>query len=292
MQQPNLRTSRLRITAVLLAAGVLMGAGFFLGRAGAPKEAISEVEASRTTTPSQPVRLDISHVLGRGDLAALAARAADALTLDAEFPATVASKVGRRFEVVLPFGCSGPSSEESDLPLRWSYSPDDEILRIHVATIRWEKSDWNLSPGQQGAEAGSLEGFWMERPWSTAHRCPQSQGMVSIADGRPLIVSAQTLALAEAVAENRRLAARPYVAVLRVPPERLSAKDGFRLRLKGRIARLASGPPVKCVQPAGIEQRPICLVGVTFGEIRIENPSTGETLATWAMRGSPNRQSS
>lgn len=290
MQQPNLRTSRLRISGGLLAAGLLIGAGFFLGRASAPEDTGSVTQPSETVARPQLDKLAVPHVLGRRDLVSLSARAADALTLGAEFPESVANSIGRRFELVLPFGCNGPSSEESALPLRWSYSPDEQTLRIHVGTIQWNETDWNLRRSEESDTQVHLEGFWMERPWSSADRCPQNRSTMSIADGRPLIVSSQTLALAETVPENRRLAARPYVAVLRVPPEKLAADDGFRLRLKGRVARLADGPPVKCVQPAGIEQRPICLLGVTFGEIRIENPVSGETLATWAMRATSSRQ--
>lgn len=39
--------------------------------------------------------------------------------------------------------------------------------------------------------------------------------------------------------------------------------------------------PARCQQPAGAEQRPICLIGVTFDAVAIENGASGDTVATW-----------
>jgi len=61
----------------------------------------------------------------------------------------------------------------------------------------------------------------------------------------------------------------------------LDTSRGFRLRISGRIARLPGTGAVRCHQPSGAEQRPICLVGVSIDEVAIDNPASGETLATW-----------
>lgn len=66
------------------------------------------------------------------------------------------------------------------------------------------------------------------------------------------------------------------------PKEELDTSQGFRLRLTGRIAVMPGGSgPVRCQQPAGAEQRPICLIGVTFDAVAIENGASGDTVATW-----------
>src|SRR3546814_9445526 len=68
-----------------------------------------------------------------------------------------------------------------------------------------------------------------------------------------------------------------------MPPEQVSPEQGSRLRVTGRIERLPGGKAVQCIQPAGIEQQPICLVAVSFDDIRLENPMNGETLALSSM---------
>ncbi len=79
---------------------------------------------------------------------------------------------------------------------------------------------------------------------------------------------------------------KPYETVVRVAPERLDISAGLRLRISGRIVRTANAGPVWCGRPAGAEQRPACLVGAVMDEVAVENPATGETLATWSL-GSP-----
>src|SRR3546814_3997218 len=64
--------------------------------------------------------------------------------------------------------------------------------------------------------------------------------------------------------EERRRSDRSYETVQRMPPEQFSPEQGFRLRVTGRIERLPGGKAVQCIQPAGIEQQPICLVAVSF----------------------------
>src|SRR3546814_11296367 len=76
--------------------------------------------------------------------------------------------------------------------------------------------------------------------------------------------------------EERRRSDRSYETVQRMPPEQFSPEQGFRLRVTGRIERLPGGKAVQCIQPAGIEQQPICLVAVSFDDIRLENPMRSE----------------
>ena len=231
-----------------------------------------------------PPKIEAPRLLGRADIIALGDRAADALTSGAPLPADVANAAGRRFEIMVPFGCDGPAPEGSTASLRWRYDADKQTLRIHAAPARWGADDWGIAQTGRAEPETRFEGFWITRPWSSAERCPKGSGQAASANGQPVTLPGQTLALAEILQQEKRRGDRPYETVQRVTPERVSSAQGFRLRLSGRIERLPGGQSVQCIQPAGIEQRPICLVVASFDEIRIENPATNETLATWSMR--------
>jgi hypothetical protein len=95
------------------------------------------------------------------------------------------------------------------------------------------------------------------------------------------------LAVAQFFTETSRRealrAGRPFESVQRVPRGEFDASQGYRLVLSGRIDRVPGGGPVRCIQPAGIEQRPVCIVAVTFDEVRIENPVGDVVLASWPV---------
>ena len=62
----------------------------------------------------------------------------------------------------------------------------------------------------------------------------------------------------------------------------LDTSQGFRLRISGRLTRAGGPAPAICRQTSAA-QRPVCLVTVAMDEVAIENPATGETLATWTL---------
>src|SRR5690606_6432144 len=136
---------------------------------------------------------------------------------------------------------------------------------------RWAPDDWGMPPADK---AGTMfEGFWMSRPWSSAEQCPHARAEpVATAGEPPHIVPDETLALAEILPGAGRRSARPFETVQRMAPDRFAPAQGFRIRVTGRIERLPGVDLVRCIQPGGIEQRPICLIAVTFDDIRLENP--------------------
>lgn len=146
----------------------------------------------------------------------------------------------------------------------------------------WIAADWRL-----GDQAGAAEGFWITRPWSTAETCPPQGGQATPSGTEPITLPGQTLAIAEFVAPDAqrdvRRSARPFETVKRVAVGRFDGSRGFRLRVTGRIDRVPGFGPVRCLQPAGIEQRPICVIGVRLEEVKLEDPSTDEVLATWSV---------
>src|SRR3546814_11947589 len=84
-------------------------------------------------------------------------------------PAAVADAAGSRFELLLPFGCSGPSEAGTSLPMQWRYDEADGTLRVSVKPMMWSEADWNLD---DRASTAAAEGFWITRPWSSSGACP------------------------------------------------------------------------------------------------------------------------
>lgn len=286
MQEPTLRASRLAIAGGLIAVIAVGGAGFFLGRSTAPDREPREPVVVETPAPSPSPTPEPIRILERADLIALAGEATEALVAGEPVPEAVGEAVDRRFELAVPFGCSGPAGEDSLAPLRWRYDEEDEALRLHAAATSWSAADWGL------ADTGAIEaiqGFWIARPWSSTGECPQRAGQARATGMEPVTLPGQTLAVAQFFTGGSRREAlrdgRPFESVKRVPIDEFSAPRGFRLMLSGRIDRVPGGGPVRCIQPAGIEQRPICVVAVTLDEVRIENPASGEVLASWPVGG-------
>lgn len=284
MQEPSVRTSRLAIISGLAAVIVVGGGGFVLGRATAPKPApapppvVAPVPAP-TIIPERPKNLE------RRDLTALAQRAADAFASGDTVPKSVSETTGQRFELLLPFGCSGPSDAGSGAPMRWNYDQEAGTLRVTVEPTIWNAGDWGEG---DRAGAGNAEGFWITRPWSSSGICP-TQAKPAVPRGTdPITLPGQTLAIAQFFDggndRGERRSSRPLQIVQRTGAERLDTSKGFRLRITGRIEAIAGSAPVRCVQPAGSEQRPICVIGARIDSIELENPTTERTLATWSIR--------
>src|SRR3546814_4159691 len=82
-------------------------------------------------------------------------------------PKAVADAAGRRFELLLPFGCGGSSEAETSLPMQWRYDEAEGTLRVSVKPMMWSKADWKLD---DRATTGAAEGFWITRPWSSSGR--------------------------------------------------------------------------------------------------------------------------
>jgi hypothetical protein len=290
MREPSLRSSRLIIAGgltILIAAGA---AGFLAGRTTAPDTAPAPAPTA-TPVPRPIPKVEPPRVLDRGGLVSIVDHVADLTASGAPLDRSVTSLVGRRFELVLPFGCSGPASRDSREAMRWNYDDAEKTLRVNVTARRWNLSDWGFGDGQD--RDAQAEGFWISRPWSSSDRCPQHTGHAAASASDPITLPGQTMAIAQIQRQGAGAGAgaseprppRSFNTVKRIVGERLNSADGFRMRLTGRIDRLPNGQPVSCVQPAGFEQRPICIVAATFEEAMLESSAANEVLATWSLGG-------
>ncbi len=291
MDEPTLRKSRLALAGGIAAALAVGGTGFLIGRGTSPRSV--EPVAARPVAAAPAVAREPAApptpgnpVLTRADVLALAARTADAVASGQAVPKAVADSAGQRFELRLPFGCRGPAEPESDAAMRWRYDETDKALRVHVAPVVWTRADILDAAGQATA-AGAVEGFWIPRPWTASEACPATQDNPAPDGTEAVMLPGQTLAIAQFFdrdgARQGQRNGKPYETVVRMRPDELQAGQGFQLRIAGRIANIPGQGPVSCRQPAGAEQRPICVVGVTMDEVAIDNPRTGKTLATWSV---------
>ncbi|MGA9582412.1 MAG: hypothetical protein WBR13_10640 [Allosphingosinicella sp.] len=288
MEEPSPRSSRLALAGALAAAIAVGGAGFLLGRAAQerPPAPVAPPVAPPPTPEPEPV---LSGLLDRADLLALAAEAADAAAAGRDPGPEVARADGRRFELRLPFGCAGPAAGDSAAPMRWRYDSKAEALRISVDPVAWTANDWWPADSANGVEA--IEGFWVDRPWTSSEACPEAGDPPAEAGAaeasEPAAPTERTLALGQLFfAESGRGGRRngkPYQAVVRVAGDQLDSSAGFRLRIAGRIARAGDVGPVRCRRPTGPARRPTCLVSVVMDEVTVENAANGETLATWSV---------
>ncbi|WP_426283733.1 hypothetical protein [Sphingomonas sp. NFX23] len=231
-------------------------------------------------------------ILARSDMIAIANAAADATSSGARLPEMASVAQGLRFEVDLPFGCDGPVSEDSREAFQWRYDAKSSSLRVSVTPAVFDASEWLEEPSSSVANATpsanrkkAIEGFWIARPWSSRETCESGSLPVAPLGIDAVTLPGQTLGLAEVFsdegARSARRGGKPYESVRQITETDLKIDQGLRVRLSGRIARFPDGSTVRCRQPAGKDQRPVCLVAVSFDDVAIENPSTKETIATW-----------
>jgi len=259
----------------------LVGIGFITGRNSAPSPE-APVAAPVPPTPPAPVTVAVvPAALGRADLLALTGQAADAFASNTPMPAALAAAAGRRFDLILPFGCVPTGTLESPGAMRWSFDPKAARLKISVDPILWQAEQWGGAGNAEVSEG--LRGFWVARPWSSATTCAAARMPGAEPGGAPLIPSSPTVAIARVAGPDPGGKVRPYEVVRRAGVDEIDPPKGFQFRIVGRLGAVSEGGPVKCRQPGGSEQPPICFIIGTFSEVRIENPKDGAVLANWPI---------
>lgn len=279
MREPTPRTSRLAITAGIVVAFALVGAGFIAGRESAPA---AQMPISKATSSAPMVTAPapvVAESLGRADLLALAASAADASSSNSPIPAAVSAAAGRRFDLILPFGCEAPGSVISTGSMRWSFDPIAGKLKITIDPVTWQASDGDAA--DDGTKE-ALRGFWIARSWSSAMTCERAQNTSENTAAQPLVPPIPTIGIARPAANDGEKI-RAFELVQRAGGEDFDPQKGFQLRISGRLRAGSEGGPVKCLQSGGVEQPPVCLIIGAFTEVRIENPKDKSVLASWPI---------
>lgn len=207
--------------------------------------------------------------------------------------------------------------------LRWQYDAKKGVLRLHVAPQVWQAGQWwsgadvpeldaiegfwisrpwsssetCVANVPAAAPATPLTAVAVEEEAETKNAKPKAAkpakpeegeaipGQVVAVDLSP--APAPTLAIAQFFPPDasRRALRRgaPFESVIRIPPEKFQHGAGFRVKLTGRIEQVPNDGPVRCIQREGTDRRPTCVVAASIEEVVIENPATGETLATWTL---------
>lgn len=262
---------------------LLAAAGFVAGRGAAPRDQPAATAPPPETLPP-PVQKRVEPPLDRGAVLSLAQRAGDAAASNAELPADLIRAAGKRFDLIVPFGCEGPSEPDSSASMRWSYDRGSGTLRVTVVPVRWTTGEWGLGDSPDGP--AEMRGFWIKRPWSSATACVPPRGTrTDTATIDPIAPPDQTLAIAGLVGSGDASKPRPLEIVRRIAAEDFDPAQGFRLRIVGRIAPPPGSNPLLCIQPGGSAQRPLCLITASFSEFRIESPVDGTVLGAWPVGG-------
>lgn len=281
MQEPTPHSSRLALAGGLIALLVVGGSGFLIGRTTTP-EPPAPVSTAPTPRPAPPPPAAIAPppTLERAGLFDLVADAVDAASAAHSLPEAVRSAAGRRFDLVLPFGCEGPVEGERTTPFGWQYDAEKTTLRVWINPTRWVRATWSSAETEAGEAA--IEGFWIARPWSKATQCPAPASGVT-AQGTVPGQSQDEVAIGRFIGGDANQSARRLEIVKRMEPGGFDPARGFTLRITGRLQSVEAGSPVRCLQREGWQQRPQCLIVGEFAELRVENPKTGDVLAAWPI---------
>jgi hypothetical protein len=232
-------------------------------------------EPAQVAPPAAPV-------LSRADLIEAAGAAASAYASGANATSAEPTLAGRRFRVVLSFGCNGPQTRDSGDFASWSAGQDGGTIRISIRPQIWTDSSFVRELGGS-EEIEAVQGFWIPRPWMASEDCPAQ--MVDPLEAAPPPPSPQTLGLAVFRKKgDSRLGSRdehPYETVIKAPaPGQPAAPQGFRLVLEGRLDSYADGSAVRC-RSVSPDQRPVCLFRVDLGRVAVVDPVSGQQIAEW-----------
>lgn len=220
----------------------------------------------------------------RAEILAAVSSAADATAAGLPLPEANLTLTDRTFELHLPFGCVPEAGGTWGQVRR---DPSTSVLRISVTPERFGQNQ-HITATAAGKPFDAVEGFWIERPWTTAETCPRPAPSATVEPAEstpaPQPAAPQTLAIAQFfkpdAPRTSQRGNRPYTYVGK-PDAKDPARNGeMRLRLTGRISGFADGHPVHChtSEPAA---PPICVVAVEFTGVGIEAAQSGRILTEW-----------
>ena len=258
------RTIRTLPAAVLVAT--LFGAA---GCREQPQPEQSQVapEPAATQRPEGPPSLPIPMPpLDREKLLLAAVRAASASAAGLDDRERQSDFANKRFVFRFRFGCEGPS--EAGIR-RWSYDAGEEVLRAE-----FEPFPEAAEPDEEQDE-NSVR-FEVERPWLLQPACPESGTTPQRppSDGRVFLAQRFTK-------EESRANRLPelFRITKKVAPDSIPT-SGLEFVLSGRLEEGKDGRVISCTaSPDG--GRPDCTIAVSLESARLQDPDTGDELASW-----------
>jgi hypothetical protein len=232
------------------------------------------------SAPTAPLPPPPLRNLDRAALIDAAALAASAFTSGDMTDAKLQQFAGRRFELALPFGCSGPAALDEKLVRGWSYDSKSGNLQVVfpsniVVPLEGEvPADIEPEPVTEFAKS-----FWIEREWLRQAICP-SVSDTEVAAGT---ADAPSLAIAEISndesprADDRNGA--PYQVSKRLAAEQMPDEQGLKMVITGRLSAAPAMPfQCKSLHP---DRRPICVILGKFDRVQITNASGSEVYGEW-----------
>lgn len=282
--------SRLR-QSVTAALSLALISSLAAGCRGGTEPVANETSIVATPDAQTPQPLPVATVapVGRAELLAAAAAAADEVAAGNALPKANLELINRTFELRLPFGCGGGMPGDWG---EWSIDPKTRVLRISVRPeLRGDNP--TIKALAAGLPYDAAEGFWMARPWTRSENCPTPLTSMAVPaspagrdapaappDASPLHTFAIVQYFPPDAPRTLRRGSRPYSYTGKVPETEIIGAKGFRLKLTGRIAAYGDGQPIHCVVTT-LSRPPVCAAAVEFTQVVLEDADTGESLAEW-----------
>jgi hypothetical protein len=281
-REPRIR-AWLALSVFTLLIGLLVGAGLSASHkqnsAPAPPVALPPPPAPEpeTAKPASPP------VLKRADLLAAAARAAADYSAGQPYSGEQKTLAGRRFELVTPFGCEGPTPTLSLDPAQVAVDAKAKTLVFSAQPRDWSQTGWVKEIVGQG-EAEAIEGFWIPRPWQTGEGCPLVRPPA--AGEPPPTLAPPSVGVVQLLGdEDSRLASRadrPFRVVRKASDEELQSREvAAKFVLSGRLSAFPGGEVVRC-RSSSVDQWPVCLISVQLDRVAFLSPAD-EILAEWSL---------
>lgn len=163
MVDPMLFHSTFRTTPALAALGLL-------ALTACTAEPEPEVSDNATNTARSLPRLPVvESAIDREKLIMDILHAASAAALGSDDAEEQRALDGKKFEVKIRLGCSGPV--EQDAKTGWNFDSESRTLRLRAAPTISMEDPMVAEIAVEDAEAA--EGFWLERPWILTSACPK-----------------------------------------------------------------------------------------------------------------------
>jgi len=276
---------------VIAGVSIALMASLAAGCRDGAEPAANVAATEKPPNPPSPAPVPIATVapVGRADLLAAAAAAADEVAAGNALPKANLELIDRTFELRLPFGCGGGMHSDWG---EWSIDPKTRVLRISVRP-QLSGDNQTIKALAVGLAYDAAEGFWMTRPWTRSEDCPTPLSPEAapaspvggdVPAAAPNASPMHTFAIVQYFSPDAprtlRRGSRPYSYTGKVTETKTVGVKGFHLKLAGRIRGFGDGQPIHCVNTTP-SKPPICAVAVEFTQVVLEDAATGESLAEW-----------